>query len=97
MTGPGATMFSEYIAQILPTSCFGYFGHVWSLLSKTLMPICRNVFVYLHAKMYCKDITFQFAGNLSACKKSTSSLTSFFRDYKEIANLLLWACLFTRT
>ena len=28
---------------------------------------------------------------LSACKKLTSSLTSFLRYCKEIANLLLWA------
>ena len=31
-------------------SYFGYFGHVWSLLSKTIMPTCRNPDVYLDEK-----------------------------------------------
>ena len=37
---------------------------------------------------------------LSACKNSTSSLTSFLKYYKEIANLLfrvIWKCLATHT
>ena len=33
-----ATLF----AKILPTFCFGYFGHIWPLPSKTMIPACRN-------------------------------------------------------
>ena len=39
-----------FLAKIYPSSYFRYFGHVWSLPSKTIMPTCRNFDVYLHAK-----------------------------------------------
>ena len=42
--------FSWYIAKILLTSYFVYFGHFWLLPSKILIPTCRNFDVYLHAK-----------------------------------------------
>ena len=64
--------------KILPTSFSGYFGHVWTLLSKTIIPACTKFDVYLHAKMW------------------TPFLTSFLRNCKDIAKLLLcelWECL----
>ena len=30
------------VLKILPTSYFGYFGYVWPLLSKRILPTCRN-------------------------------------------------------
>ena len=37
------------IAKILPTD-FGYFGHVWPLPSKRIMPTCGNFDINLYAK-----------------------------------------------
>ena len=34
----------------LQKSYFGYFGHVWPLPSKTIMPTCRKFDIYLHVK-----------------------------------------------
>ena len=53
-----------YMAKISSTSYFGYFGHIWLLPSKKIVPTCRNFDAYLHAKMnsipnfskYIKDI-----------------------------------------
>ena len=55
-----------HIAKILPTSYFGYFGHVWPPPSKAIMPSSRNFDVYPRTKNelqifltsflgYCKD------------------------------------------
>ena len=43
-------IYTYIYTYILSASYFGYFGHVWSLSSKTIMPTCRNIDVYLHAK-----------------------------------------------
>ena len=58
--------FFLIIAKILPTSYFGYFRHLWPLLSKRIITTCRKFDVYQHAKndlhscllfsRYCKDI-----------------------------------------
>ena len=59
-----ATNFSFCIAKILQTSYFGYFGHVWPLPPKSILPTCRNFHIY-HVKndpfltsflRHCKDI-----------------------------------------
>ena len=60
------TFFQKDITKIIyPTSDFGYFGHAWPLPSKKIMPICKNFYVYLHAK------------NQLQIKIKTNYLTSF--------------------
>ena len=48
----------NYIVKILLTSYFGYFGHVWSTPSTTIMPTCRNFDVNLHVKISTLSLTF---------------------------------------
>ena len=48
----------NYIVKILLTSYFGYFGHVWSTPSTTIMPTCRNFDVNLHVKISTPSLTF---------------------------------------
>lgn len=43
------TFFSIYIEQI-PTSYFGYSGHVKPLPSKTIIPSCGDFDVYLNVE-----------------------------------------------
>ena len=42
--------FFQDIAKISATSYFGYFGHVWHLLSKKIIQTCGNFDAHLHAK-----------------------------------------------
>ena len=53
------TFFLIY-CKILPTSYFGYFGHVWPLASKMILPTCRNFDVYLDAKNSIPNFFFFF-------------------------------------
>ena len=46
-----ATLSSSYVSQTSPTSCFGYYGQVWPLPSKMIMPTCRKLMFICMQKM----------------------------------------------
>ena len=72
----------------------GHYILVWDIVIKTLQTCYFGNFGKIIA------LTCRKPSCSSACKKSTSSLTSFVRYCREIANLLfwvLWACLATNT
>ena len=80
----------ECFASQYHTKAAATLGHIWSLLSKTIMLTWWLMFICMQ-KM-------NSIPNLSACRKLTSSLTFFFflKYCKDIANLLfreLWDCL----
>ena len=67
-----------------------YFGNFWNAWLSPSKYLSTNSIVPICSKRSC----------LSTCKKWTSSLTSFLKYWKEIANLLIWVfciCLFTHT
>ena len=46
-----ATLSSSYVSQTSPTSYFGYYGQVWPLPSKMIMPTCRKLMFICMQKM----------------------------------------------
>ena len=46
-----ATLSSSYVSQASPTSYFGYYGQVWPLPSKMIMPTCRKLMFICMQKM----------------------------------------------
>ena len=46
-----ATLSSLYVSQTSPTSYFGYYGQVWPLPSKMIMPTCRKLMFICMQKM----------------------------------------------
>ena len=82
-------LFLRYCKNI--ANCyFEYFENAWSCPSIMVISTCRmidtKVLKSTYIKLWC----------LCTCKKLTSSITSFLRYCKDIANLLfweLWECL----
>ena len=88
MIMPTCRNFDVYLhAKILQTCYFEHFENAWSCPSIMILLLCRKRWCLKRwNQLWC----------LSACKKSTSSLTSCLRYCKDIAHFLfleLWECL----
>ena len=79
-------------AKINPISNFLFLRLLWVLWECLIMPI-NNDSITLQETLWWPKCWNKFVGNFDVylhAKKSTSSLTSFLRYFKEIANLLFW-------